>query len=190
MLMYARRMFVALMCLSLNSCVLVATHVVGSAMRSGEVGDKFASWQAGTPPIPAGMGRVIVYPGGSRSFVYEETGIGRGGEQLLTVDRDVCTVLGHSFIFLDLPAGPHRVTAGDVSELAGYQIGINKLDLNVAVGTVTYVRIDKQVTGTFTQSRYFPTAVAPASAVAELTDFPIYKDGLQCRRNEAKDRKP
>ena len=140
------------------------------------------------PAIPSGAGRLIVYPGGRRSFVYETTSIGKGGEQFFAVNRDVCTVLGRSFIYLDLPAGRHEVSAEDVSGLFEYRIGRNKLDLAIDPGSLTYVRIDREDPGALARSHYYPRLVEPARAEAELKDWPIYNEGLKCRPNRAMDR--
>src|SRR5690349_6806407 len=97
--------------LSLNGCVMAVTRGIGTVERQLGVGDEFRAWKAEMPPIASGKGRLVVYPGGGRSFVYDATGIGKGGEQLFTVDKDVCTVLGDSFVFLDVPAGAHEVSS-------------------------------------------------------------------------------
>ena len=184
------RLTVALLaCLWLNGCIAAATYGVGTMMRGMEVGDNFAKWRPQMPPIAPGSGRIVVYPGGSRSFVYATTSIGTGGDQLFVVDRDVCKVLGHSFVFLDLPAGPHVISAEGVSKPFGYQIGKSRLNLNIAPESLTYIRIDKHSAGAFS-NHYVPGPVAAAAAEAELAAQPIDKDGLKCRPNKAEDRKP
>lgn len=177
-----------LACLLLDGCIMAATRGIGTVERQIGIGEEFRDWQAHRPPIPAGRGRLVVYPGGSRSFVYETTGIGKGGEQLFAVDRDVCTVLGHSFVYLDLPAGPHEISAEGVSTLFGYQKGKNKLPLQLAPAGVTYIRIGREKHGVFSRSHYAPSVVEAAAAEAELMQYPLYRDGLTCRPNKAEDR--
>src|SRR5579863_4941612 len=121
---YCRLMLASLLCLALNSCILAATHIVGTAMRVSETGDDFAVWKTRMPAIMPGTGRLIVYPGGSLSMVSEATSIGTGGDEHFVVDRDVCKILGHSFVYLDLAAGRHVISADHVSKfLDGYEIG-------------------------------------------------------------------
>jgi hypothetical protein len=188
---YCRLLLVSLICLSMNSCIFAATHVVGTAMRSFETGDDFAVWKTQMPAIPPATGRLIVYPGGSLSMVYEATSIGTGGDEHFVVDRDVCKVLGHSFVFLDLAAGKHVISADHVSKfLDGYEIGRYKLDVTIAPSTVTYVKIDKEKTGEAFSHHYVPKLVEAAAAESALRGFPIYSDGLKCKINQAKDRTP
>jgi hypothetical protein len=74
-------------------------------------------WRAIAPPIAPGRGRLIVYPGGSLSIVYEKTSFGKGGELDFVVDCDVCQIFGRTFVFLDVPASAHKIPADDVSDL-------------------------------------------------------------------------
>jgi hypothetical protein len=188
---YCRLMLVSLLCLSLNACILAATHVAGTAMRSFETGADFAVWKAQMPAIPPGTGRLIVYPGGSLSLVYEATSIGTGGDEHFVVDRDVCKILGNSFVFLDLTAGKHVISADHVSKLLdGYEVGRYKLDVNIAPSTITYVKIDKEKSGEAFSHHYVPKLVDAAAAESALRSSPIYSDGLKCKVNEAKDRAP
>ena len=189
MLRYFRVILVSLSCLGLNACIAVITHGVGTVERSLGVGDDFGRWKAQMPAIPTGRGRIIVYPGGSRSVVFETTRIGLGGEQNFAVDNDVCTVLGNSFIFVDLTAGLHQISAGNMSELFGYRKGKNKLDINVMPSSLTYIRINKESGGLFSKNHYFPNLVAAPAAEMELRQFPIYINGLKCRVNKAQERK-
>src|SRR5689334_21927938 len=140
------------------------------------------------PAIPAGRSRLVVYPGGSRSVIYRVTGVGKGGEQMFTVDRDVCEVLGDSFIFLDIAPGPHEITSEGVSELFGYRKGKNHLSVDLAPSRLTYVRIDKQ--GDPLWHHYVPKLVDAANAETELAKLPLYKEGLTCRLNKVEDPKP
>lgn len=188
MLAAFRLFIISILCLSLNGCFMLVTRGVGTVERALSVGDEFRSWKAQMPAIPPDRGRLIVYPGGSRSAVFEATNVGKGGDQDFVVDRDVCTVLGHSFVFLDLAPGPHEVSSDDVSALFEYRKGKNKLNIDIASSTLTYVRIDKESGGLFTRSHYFPKLVEAAVAEAELKDLPIYQDGLKCRENKAVDR--
>lgn len=187
---FLRLSVMLLACLCLNGCIGAAAYGVGTVMRQMAVGDAYAKWRPQMPAIAPGSGRIIVYPGGSRSVVYEATNIGTGGEQLFVVDRDVCKVLGHSFVFLDLAAGPHEISAEDVSEPFGYRVGKNKLNLKIVPASLTYIRIDKQSAGTFSPSHYFPGVIAAATAEVELNSLAIDKDDLQCRVNKAEERKP
>ena len=176
-------------CVLLNGCVFSAvTHGIGAVERATGIGENFSTWKARMPAIPPGRSRIVVYPGGSRSLVYAATGIGKGGEQVFAVDRDVCTVLGDSFIFLDFPPGPHEISSEGVSQLFGYQKGKNRLSLNLRPSALTYVRIDKE--GDALWHHYLPKLVDAARAEAELAKLPLYREGLTCRLNKAEDRKP
>jgi hypothetical protein len=175
----------------LTSCIAVVTHGVGTVERSFAVGDDFTKWRATAPPIAPGRGRLIVYPGGSLSIVYETTSFGKGGELDFVVDRDVCQVLGRTFVFLDVPAGAHKISADDVSDILHpfeYRLGKYKLELTVDAGTTSYVRIDKDRSAGAVGAAYIPR-LAAAAAEAELKDFVLDKDGLKCRPNAAQDRK-
>ena len=184
-----RAAFLVLSCLLLNSCIMAVTRGIGTVERQLAVGDEFGTWRTRMAPIPAGKGRLIVYPGGHRSFVYEATSIGKGGEQDFTVDTDVCTVLGNSFVYYDLAAGHHEITSEGVSKLFGYQKGKNRLNLDIAPSSLTYVRIDKKRSSPLS-SHYLPGQIQEAVAEKELKDMPIYNDGLTCRLNKAEERKP
>src|SRR5688500_14209991 len=133
------------------------------------------------PSIPPGRSRSVVYAGGSRSLGYAATGVGKCGEQVFAVDRDVCTVLGDSFIFLVLPPGPHEISSEGVSQLFGYQKGKNRLSLNLRSSALTYVRIDKE--GDALWHHYVPKLIDAARAETELGKLPLYKEGLTCRLN-------
>jgi hypothetical protein len=176
-------------CVLLNGCIFSAvTHGIGAVERAAGVGENFSTWKAQMPPIPAGRSRIVVYPGGRRSLVYSVTGVGKGGEQVFAVDRDVCEVLGDSFIFLDLPPGAHEISSEGVSQLFGYQKGKNRLSVSLARSSLTYIRIDKE--GDPLWHHYVPKQVDAARAEAELAKLPLYRDGLTCRPNKAEDRKP
>jgi hypothetical protein len=173
----------------LNGCIFSAvTHGIGAAERAMSIGDNFRSWKAQMPAVPAGRSRLVVYPGGSRSLVYQATGVGKGGEQVFAVDRDVCEVLGDTFVFLDVAPGPHEISSEGVSQLFGYQKGKNRLSVNLAPSKLTYIRIDKE--GDPLWHHYVPKLVDAARAEAELAKLPLYRDGLTCRLNKAEDRKP
>jgi len=188
-LRYFRLGLAACCCVLLNGCLFSAvTHGIGTAERAMWIGDDYRSWKAQMPAIPAGRSRLVVYPGGSRSVVYRVTGIGKGGEQKFTVDRDVCEVLGDSFIFVDIAPGPHEITSEGVSQLFGYQKGKNHLSVNLAPSQLTYVRIDKE--GEPLWHHYIPRLADAAGAGAELARMPLYKEGLTCRPDKAQDRKP
>ncbi len=186
---FFRAIVASIACLSLNSCIAAATYGIGTVERSLAVGENFAAWKTQMPAIPPGMGRLIVYPGGGRSVVFETTSIGKGGEQDFVVDSDVCTVLGHSFIYVDRPAGPHEISADDVSKAFGYQKGRHKLEVTLAPSTVIYISIDKVDNGALSRSHYFPHRVPAETAEAKLKAFPIDTDGLKCRLNKAEPRK-
>ena len=175
-------------CGVLNGCFSAVTHGIGAVERATSIGDDFRSWKAQMPAIPADRSRIVVYPGGSRSFVYHATGIGKGGEQYFAVDRYVCEVLGDSFIFLDLPPGKHEISSEGVSHLFGYQKGKNRLSVDLARASLTYIRIDKE--GEALWHHYIPKQVDAARAEPELAKLPLYRDGLTCRTNKAEDRKP
>lgn len=176
-------------CVLLNGCVFKAvTYGIGSVERATSIGDNYSSWKAQMPAIPAGRSRIIVYPGGNRSMVYSVTGVGKGGEQVFAVDRDVCEVLGDSFIFLDVAPGAHEISSEGVSQLFGYQKGKNRLSVNLAPSKLTYIKIDKQ--GDPLWHHYVPKLVDADRAETELAKLPLYREGLTCRLNKAEDRKP
>jgi hypothetical protein len=173
----------------LNGCVFSAvTHGIGAVERAASIGEAYSTWKAQMPAIPPGRSRIVVYPGGSRSLVYSATGIGKGGEQYFAIDRDVCEVLGDSFIFLDVAPGAHEISSEGVSQLFGYQKGKNRLSVNLAASKLTYIMIDK--VGDPLWHHYVPKLVDAARAEAELAKLPLYREGLTCRLNRAEDRKP
>jgi len=181
-----------LACHGLGGCIPVVTHGIGAVERAVAVGEAYPAWQTHMPPVPAGKGRIIAFPGESLSLVYETTGFGKGGDLDFVVDRDVCTVLGRSFVFLDYPAGPHELSVDDVSDLLDpftYKKGRHKIDLTIAAGSVTYIRFDKQ-RGDMLVPHYFAKKVDAAAAAPVLKDYVIDKDGLACKPHRAEDRKP
>lgn len=187
-----RRAALCVACLGLGGCIPVITHGIGAVERAVAVGEAYPAWQAHMPPVPDGKGRVIAFPGESLSLVYEATGFGKGGDLDFVIDRDVCSVLGRTFVFLDIPAGPHELSIDDVSDLLDpftYKKGRHKIDLAIAAGSVTYIRFDKE-RGDLLVPHYFARKVDEAAAAPVLKDYVIDKDGLACKPNRAEDRKP
>jgi hypothetical protein len=183
---------VALACLSLDGCIAVVTHGIGAVERAVAVGEDYTAWKAHAPAVPKGKGRIILFPGEGLSLIYEATRFGKGGEEYFTIDRDVCSVLGRTFVFLDYPAGAHKLTVDDVTDLLQpftYTIGRNKLDLTLAEGSVTYVRLDKQKNDLLI-NHYSLHKVEAAVAEPVMKDYSIDTDGLACKPTRAEDRKP
>lgn len=171
----------------LEGCGGVAGLAVGAAGRAAGTGATFAEWKGSAPPMQPHTGRLVVYvPSRQPSLMTVDWGT--GGEFNFAVDRDVCDVIGDSFVYLDLPPGRHAVSAGDMQKfLAGYRKGQFETQADIVEGRSTFVRIEPVPNG---GPRIRPVVVSAGVAEAEMAKLPLDKHfvSFSCKPNAAGDR--
>jgi hypothetical protein len=89
-------------------------------------------------------------------------------------------------MYVDLPAGDHVVSAGDMRLVfGGFRKGKNSIQVGILDGRATYVRIDAAG-----PNEVYPRAVAAVAAVAEMENLPIdtHFVSFECRTNKAEER--
>ena len=130
------------MALALEGCGGAMGLGVGAVTRAAGTGDAYAAWKASAPPIPAHSGRLFVYAPDRQISVWTADWA-TGGEYVFDVDRDVCDVIGSSFAYVDLPPGPHSISASDIKKFpGGFQKGKYAVTVNVVAGKPTFVSFE------------------------------------------------
>jgi len=182
------RFALAALCVSLSGCGGAVGLAVGAIGRSVSIGDDYATWKSSMPAIQPGTGRLVVYITG-RSFTLYSTQMAMGGSRMFAVDNDVCGVIEDSFMYHDVPAGDHEVSAGDMIMLFGrFRRGKYSIKIKVADGRATYLRFDPAASE---DAGPAPRVVDAATAETEMAKLPIdthpgvssecYKDRAQAR---------
>jgi len=186
-----RRLSISLTLLSasllVEGCGGVAGLAVGAAGRAAGTGATYAEWKGSSPPMELHTGRLFVYVP-SRQFSLMTVDWGTGGEFLFAVDRDVCDVIGDSFVYLDLPPGRHAVSAGAMPKfLFGYRRGQFETEADIIEGRSTFVRIEPVSNG---GALARPAVVGAGLAEAEMAKLPLDKHfvSFSCKPNAAGDR--
>gem|GEM_PF-4236408 len=136
------------------------------------------------PGIPPGTGRLIVYIP-ARSFTLNAVEIGTGALRIFAIDSDVCGVIEAAFMYVDVPAGNHNMSTGDMEMLFGkFRRGKYETNVRVAGGGLTYVRID------IVDRHLAPRLIDAATAEEELAKLPLdtHFVSFECKKDAAQER--
>ena len=169
-----RAIAMALVCVGLLS----STGCMGMLTRHIEKGNlgNYATLQGSMPPVAAGMGRLVVYVKEGGPDAVSTVGAWDG----CTVDDEGYMILGKTYWYLDLQAGPHKVTATGVkSGWTGLpaRYGKKRIEFILEEGETKFCRMD--VGGTKFAARfmtYTPIIVPGATAVTELATLDFYEN--------------
>jgi hypothetical protein len=125
-----------------------------------------------TPPAP-GSGRLFVYVVEGGPNPLNMIGI----MSYCSVDEMVCSILGSSCWYIDLPAGTHKVTADGVANdtwIYKPRYGKNIVQFDLKEGEFKYCKIDLDGFGAFTS--FAPVMIEADVAEAEMAKLEHYKD--------------
>ena len=181
--------------LSLEGCGGAMGLGVGVVTRAAGTGDAYSGWKASAPPIPPHSGRLFVYAPNRQVSVWTSDWA-TGGEFVFDVDRDVCDVIGSSFAYIDLPPGPHSVSATDIKKSfpGGFQKGKYAVTVNVVAGKPTFVSFEP-VAGsssvvTLGGPSVRPVVVQGSAAEAAMAKLPLdtHVASFPCKPRAAEDR--
>jgi hypothetical protein len=168
----------------LSGCGGVAGLAVGAMGRSAGTGNDYATWKTSMTPPQRGSGRFIVYVK-DRELTLSAIQMTAGGQRIFAVDKDVCGVIESAFMYVDVPAGDHDMSTGDMEMLFGkFRRGKYETRIRVGDGGTTYVRVD------VTDGHYALRAVDAATAEAELAKLPLdtHFVSFECKKDAAQDR--
>ena len=130
------------------------------------------------PSLPSpeqGKGRLFVYLTSGGPSASWALGIGAQMNGIFTIDDTVYNYLGGSYFYVDLPAGPHSVTAEKVGGgFRKYRRGKNVAEVELRSGQDSYVRIDLTGVGVFTTAN--PILVDRQTAEDEIAELRIAKN--------------
>jgi hypothetical protein len=144
----------------------VANPIAKSMLKSDLKGNRtYAELKPSIVPPAAGSGRLFVYSPEGPNF------------SDCTVDENVYVSLPGSYWYLDLPAGRHKFTIGDVNKgmfSVTYGYGKIVVDLEMVNGETKFCRLDEHTTRDAFLAEVFnftPTMVDSATAEAEMVNL-------------------
>jgi len=154
-----------------SGCAPMMFHEAGLQGSSTQ----YSTLKPSLPPPAQGMGRLFVYLTAGGPSASWAIGIGPAMNGFLTIDDAVYAYLGGSYFYVDLPAGPHVVTSGEAAfEASEVRRGQNVIDINLAGGDASYVRID--LTGIGVGTIAAPVLVDSKTAEQEIAPLRMAKE--------------
>ena len=131
------------------TCVGCAGGVSTELARAGQVGKSYSSLAPSMEPVGSG-GRVFIYR--TKDSMRTSVAIGFGVHktyETFAIDDVVYNIPWEVVTYVDVPSGPHEVSANDIvySKGAlglgtGFRRGSEKLRLDLSSGETVYVRLD------------------------------------------------
>jgi hypothetical protein len=138
-------------------------------------GGKYSELKSSMQPPLQGEGRLVVYLASGGPDIFLTSGVW----DACTIDNVVYWIMGRSYWHVDLPAGPHRVTATGVLSswgtrpVKGYWEKI--LDFNLTAADTQFIKIIMSgSTASSAFNTYTPTLVSAEVAEPELAELDFH----------------
>jgi hypothetical protein len=158
--------------------ILINGGCIGMVARNIEKGDSgnYSQLKPSMPSLPPDMGRLVLYMIDGAPNVGNTIGV----IEACTIDNYAYKFMSQTYWYVDLPKGPHRVTATDVksgfSDMPKYY-GKEILDIDLKEGEIQFIKINMAGTtliGRF--NTYTPVLVSQEIAESELANLDFYKN--------------